>query len=101
VLLRDNPGRNKSWLVNEHMRKFIGWLRDQISHSLDTQTSEYLKKLAHGPIFTVMTYQGYNINGYMFYTKQQDKKSTYQNSGVRVDAYDAMDQDKNIYYGQI
>jgi hypothetical protein len=37
----------------------------------------------------------------MFYTKQQDKKSTYQNSGVRVDAYDAMDQDKNIYYGQI
>jgi hypothetical protein len=37
-----------------------------------------------------MTYQGYDINGYMFYTKQQDKKSTYQNSGVRVDAYDAM-----------
>jgi hypothetical protein len=32
VLLRDNPGRNESWLANEHMRKFIGWLRDQISH---------------------------------------------------------------------
>jgi hypothetical protein len=28
VLLRDNPGRNESWLANEHMRKFIGWLRD-------------------------------------------------------------------------
>jgi hypothetical protein len=26
VLLRDNPRRNKSWLANEHMRKFIGWL---------------------------------------------------------------------------
>jgi hypothetical protein len=24
VLLRDNPGRNESWLANEHMRKFIG-----------------------------------------------------------------------------
>jgi hypothetical protein len=24
VLLRDNLGRNKSWLANEHMRKFIG-----------------------------------------------------------------------------
>jgi hypothetical protein len=23
-LLSDNPGRNKSWLANEHMRKFIG-----------------------------------------------------------------------------
>jgi hypothetical protein len=50
-----------------------------------TQTSEYLKKLACGPIFTVVTYQGYNINGYTFYTEQHDKKMTYQNSGVRVD----------------
>jgi hypothetical protein len=58
VLLRDNPGRNESWFANEHMRKFISWLRDQISHSSDTQTSEYLKKLTRGPIFTVMTYKG-------------------------------------------
>jgi hypothetical protein len=48
-----------------------------------------------------MTYQEYDINGYTFYTKQQHKKSTYQNSGVRVDTYDAMGQDKNMYYGQI
>jgi hypothetical protein len=101
VLLRDNPGHNESWLANEHMRKFIGWLRDRISHSSDTQISEYLKQLAHGPIFTVMTYQGYDINGYMFDTEQQDKKSTYQNSGVRVDAYDSTGQDKNMYYGRI
>jgi hypothetical protein len=57
------------------------------------------KKLAHGPIFTVVTYQGYNINGYTFYTEQQDKKSTYKDSGVRVDAYDVMGQDKNMYHG--
>jgi hypothetical protein len=75
VLLGDNPGRNESWLANKHMRKFIDWLRNRISHSSYTQTSEYLKKLARGPIFTVMTYQGYDINGYTFYTKQQDKKA--------------------------
>jgi hypothetical protein len=101
VLLRDNPGCNESWLASEQMRKFIGWLWDWISHSSDTQTSEYLKKLARGPIFTVMTYQGYNINGYTFCTKQQDKKNTYKNSGVCVVTYDAMGQDKNMYYGQI
>jgi hypothetical protein len=28
VLLRDNPGCNESWLANEHMRIFTGWLRD-------------------------------------------------------------------------
>jgi hypothetical protein len=33
-------------------------------------------------------------NGYTFYTEQQDKKSTYQNSGVCVDAYYATDQEK-------
>jgi hypothetical protein len=37
----------------------------------------------------------------MFYIEQQDKKSMYQNSGVRVAAYDVMDQDKNMYYDQI
>jgi hypothetical protein len=31
-----------------------------------------------------VTYQGYDINGYSFYTEQQDKKSTYQNSGVHA-----------------
>jgi hypothetical protein len=48
-----------------------------------------------------VTYQGYDINGYTFYTEQKDKKSMYQNSGVRVDASDATCQDKNMYYGQI
>jgi hypothetical protein len=101
VLLTDNPRCNESCLANEHKRKVIGWLRDQISQSSDTQTSECLKKLAHDPIFTVVTYQGYDTNVYTFYTKKQDQKSTYQNSGVCVDAYDAMGQDKNMYYGQI
>jgi hypothetical protein len=101
VSLRDNPGCNESWLANEHMRKFIGWLQDRISQSSGTQTSEYLKKLAHGPIFTVVAYQGYTINRYTFYIGQQDKKIMYQNSGVCVNAYDVTGQDKNMYYSQI
>jgi hypothetical protein len=48
-----------------------------------------------------VTYQEYDINGYIFYIECQDKKSTYQNSGVRIDAYDVMGEDKSIYYGQI
>jgi hypothetical protein len=76
MLLRDNPGRNELWLANEHMRKFIGWLQEWISGS-DTPISEYLQKLVCVPIFTVVTYQGYGINGYTFYIENQDKKSTY------------------------
>jgi hypothetical protein len=52
--------------------------------------TDRVMKHAHGPIFTVITYQGYDINGYMFYTEEQDKKSTYHNCGVHVDTYDAM-----------
>jgi hypothetical protein len=100
MLLGDNPGRNELWLANEHMRKIIGWLQEQISGS-DTPVSEYLQKFARGPIFIVVTYQGYDINGYTIYTERQDKKSTYQNSGVRVDAFDVMGEDKSMYYGQI
>jgi hypothetical protein len=49
VLLRDNLGRNELWFANEHIRKFIGWLQDQISQSSDTQISEYLKKVSSWP----------------------------------------------------
>jgi hypothetical protein len=94
MLLKDNPRCNESWLANEHMRKFIGW--DQISQS-DTHTSEYLKNLARVPIFIIVIYQGYDINGYTFCTEQQDKKTTYQNSGIHVDAYDVTCQDKSMY----
>jgi hypothetical protein len=69
VFLSDNPRRNESWLANEHMRKFIGWFRDRISQSSNTQISEYLKKLARVSVFTIVTYQGYDINKYMFYTE--------------------------------
>jgi hypothetical protein len=48
-----------------------------------------------------VTYQGCDINGYTFYIEQQDKKSTYQKNGVRVDAYDATGQDKNLHCSQI
>jgi hypothetical protein len=41
MLLRDNPSQNELWLANEHMRKFIAWLRERISRS-DTPISEYL-----------------------------------------------------------
>jgi hypothetical protein len=69
MLLRDNPDWNELWLANEHMRKFIGWLWERISRS-DTPISEYLQKLTRDPIFTVVTYQEYDINGYTFYTER-------------------------------
>ena len=47
-----------------------------------------------------MAFQGYDINGYTFYTKAQDDKSTNQNSDIRIDAYDT-NGEKDTYYGWI
>ena len=44
--------------------------------------------------------QGYEINGYTFYTIAQDEKSTNQNSGVRIDAI-SNDGNKDSYFGVI
>ena len=54
------------------------------------------------PSSTVLSFQGYEINGNTFYTIAQDQKSTNQNSGVHFDA--ARDDEsgaKDTYYGYI
>jgi hypothetical protein len=54
----------------------------------DSMIDEQLQWLARGPSITIMQYQGYEKNGYTFYTRAQDEKNTNQNSGVRIDAID-------------
>ena len=47
-----------------------------------------IKRLAAGPSSQVTSWQGYDINGYLFYTAAKDKKTVSQNSGVRIEALD-------------
>ena len=46
--------------------------------------SETVRLLGEGPQMVVRTFQGYEINRYIFYTKLQSDKSTMQNSGVTL-----------------
>ena len=57
--------------------------------------------LAKGPSSALLKYQGYEINGFIFYTKKQDEKSTYQNSGVCFNAHDENSNVQATYYGFI
>ena len=45
---------------------------------------EIIKLLALGPVHVVKTFQGYDINGYTFYTRNQDSNSTVQYIGVTL-----------------
>jgi len=98
LIVQQNPERGEGWVAKKHMKELNNWFKDHVAAS--NVPSDDIKKLAAGPIFTVMTYQAYDINGYTFYTVQQDKKSIYQNSGVRIDAYDNNMQ-QAPYYGQV
>jgi len=71
---------SKNRVLKEHNKIFLDWFKDTIF--VNDNASEMLRKLADGPKRNVITWQGYDINKYSFYTKAQDEKSTMQNRGV-------------------
>ena len=52
---------------------------------LDETVSDTIKCLAYGPKEDVHSFEGYDINGYTFWTESRDQKSSStQNSGVTL-----------------
>ena len=84
IIRSNNPGQSESWIAQHHMSSFGSWLQEHLMNDDDVGDQLYL--LAKTPSLTILTFQGYEINGNTFYTNAQDKKSTNQNSGVRFDA---------------
>jgi hypothetical protein len=80
------------------MATFGGWLQAHLIN--ENNVGDQLYMLVRTPSLTILTYQGYEINGNTFYTIAQDKKSTNQNSGVCIDATNDNGQ-KDAYYGYI
>jgi len=84
LVKENNPNISKNGVLKEHNKTFLDWFKDTIF--ANENASETLRKLADGPKRNVITWQGYDINKYFFYTKAQDDKSTMQNSGVTLRA---------------
>ena len=85
ILRRENPSRSEIWLIKEHNRSFIGWFKKRTIYAESRgDVTEMIRWLAWGPEWNVATYEGYDMNGYTFYTKRRDDKSTMQNSGVTL-----------------
>jgi len=102
-LREQNPWKGENWILNEHNRKFIKWFQDRVqSQEFDENVSENIKWLAYGPGSTAHTYEGYDMNGFTWYTRRQDSKSTVQNSGVTLVALASTDKNKSeSFYGWI
>ncbi|XP_040869857.1 uncharacterized protein [Glycine max] len=80
-----HPNMNMMRVLQEHNRSFINWFRNTIFAS--DSASKTLSLLAIGLNLNVLTWKGYDINNYSFYTKSQDDKSTVRNSGLMIDAH--------------
>jgi len=98
IVCSENPQKSEVWITRHHIDSFAVWLRRKLMG--DRTIDEQLQWLARGPSITIMQYQGYEINGYTFYTRGQDEKSMNQNSGVRIDAI-YNDGNKDSYFGVI
>jgi len=102
LVKESHPKMLKNWVLKKHNKTFLDWFKDTIF--ADDNASETLRNLADGPKRNVITWQGYDINKYSFYTKAQDEKSTMQNSGVTLSAesqHFASVQDENPYVASI
>ena len=98
IVWSKNRGESEDWITHHHIDSFDAWLRQKLMG--DSLIGDQLQWLAGGPSITVMQYQGYDINGYTFYTRGHDEKSMNQNSGVRIDAI-GNDGNKDSYFGVI
>jgi len=88
LIREQNPKKGPRWVDDEHNQKFVEWIKTRVSGPGNpADVNETVQWLAQGPAPVVRSYQGYDINGYTFYTKKQDEKSTNANSGVTLVAW--------------
>ena len=77
--------RTEAWVQIQHKISFTTWIKEM--QGIPRGESDEAR-LAFGPFTQITTWQGYDINGYKFYTKEKDKKSVAHNSGVRYEGID-------------
>ncbi|KAK1628149.1 hypothetical protein QYE76_002464 [Lolium multiflorum] len=79
-------------VTKKHNSSFTRWFKQtQLVEAQrkrpSTEDEKLIYTLSQGPGHNVRTYQGYDINGYRFYTEEKDRNSENQNSGVTMLSY--------------
>jgi hypothetical protein len=95
---RASNGRTEAWVQRQHKMNFTTWITKQ---GIPPYGESDESRLASGPSSQITSWEGYDINGYRFHTKEKDKKSAAQNSGVRYEGVDDATGKTMTYYGQI
>jgi len=67
LVKESNPKMSQNRVLKEHNKTLLNWFKEIVF--ADDNASEMLIKLANGPKRNVITWQGYGVNKYSFYTK--------------------------------
>ncbi|KAK1626283.1 hypothetical protein QYE76_000598 [Lolium multiflorum] len=94
-------------VTKKHNSSFTRWFKqtqlvEAQRNTPSTEDEKLIYTLSQGPAQNVRTYQGYDINGYRFYTEEKDRNSENQNSGVTMLSY--ADDETNVkerFFGRI
>jgi hypothetical protein len=84
--------QDKTLIMKQHKLHFTAWLKDLNIPIGETPEEKMIYLLAAGPHSVVKSWQAYDINGFILYTKAKDHRTQCQNSGVRVDVEDSTGQ---------
>ena len=84
--------------MRDRKRRLTTWLKDLDLPDGETVEEQTIKILAAGPSSQITSWQGYDINGCLFYTTAKDKKTVSQNSGIRIEALDERTGQNTTYF---
>ena len=76
-----------------HSKNYAEWLKNHLAQGSIVDIATWL---AQKPSPTLLTYQAYDINGYTFFTEERDKKTSSQNSSVRIECMTVNEADKRV-----
>jgi hypothetical protein len=88
--------RTEAWVQKQHKISFTAWIKDLQDRPREESDEA---RLAFGPSTEITTWQRYDINGYRVHTKEKDKKSMVQNSGVQYEGIDDSIGKTRTYFG--
>jgi hypothetical protein len=88
----DEKNQDENLIMKQDKLHFTTWLKDLNFPICETEEEKTICLLTSGPHSLIKSWQAYDINGCIFYTKAKDNISQHQNSGVRVDGEDSTGQ---------
>ncbi|KAL8092588.1 hypothetical protein AgCh_034738 [Apium graveolens] len=83
----DEEKKTVQWMIGEHNRLFADWFENKVMTELNEKVegvSEMIRWLAGKPSFTILTFDGYLVDGIRYFIKERDDARVVQNSGVSL-----------------